>query len=81
MLQKQQLFLNGILLYIFFLRCFTFSQISSVNVGHVYGWETVVLSLPKMALKTCCSTMHVGAEYLWLQLLRYVEGKHISKKC
>ena len=24
--------------------------------------------------------MHVGAEYLWLQLLRYVDGKHISKE-
>ena len=49
---------------------FIFSQISSVILRHVYGWETVVLSLPKMELKTCCSTMNVGAEYLWLQLLR-----------
>lgn len=57
-----------------------FSQISSVILRHVYGWETVVLSLPKMELKTCCSTMHVGADYLWLQLLRYVNGKHISKE-
>lgn len=47
-----------------------FSQISSVILRHVYGWETVVLSLTKMALKT----MHVGADYLWLQLLRYVNG-------
>ena len=24
--------------------------------------------------------MHVGAEYLWLQLLIYIDGKYISKE-
>ena len=71
MLQKQRLYLKSNTSVLFFITLvFIFSQISSVILRHVYGWETVVLSLPKMELKTCCSTMNVGAEYLWLQLLR-----------